>query len=130
MIRKMTAVLDGWLRNRPEFYFHTSLPYVGEQFITGDNPVRVVQTNDNIVWTPIDTPTLKITNVQEIVADPKHRLWLALSPYVVVSIQGFGGGGVHLPPKPEDPQFVRNFNKMLRGQSDIFTLAKDREYLV
>ena len=129
MLRKIIAVLDGWLKNPPELYFHTSLPYIREQFITGDNPVLVVQTNDNVVWVPTDTPTLKITNVEEIVADPKQRLWLSLSPYVCASIQGFGGGGTHLPPKPEDPLFVRNFNKFIRGQSEIFTLAKDKEYL-
>jgi hypothetical protein len=128
-LRKIIAVLDGWLKNRPEIYFHTPLPFVGEQFITGDNPVLVVQTNDNAIWVPTDTPTLKITDVQQIVNDPKHRLWFALSPYVLVSIQGFGGGGVHLPPKTEDPLFVRNFNRMLRGQSDIFTLARDKAYL-
>lgn len=129
MLRKIIAVLDGWLRNPPEIYFHTPLPYVGEQFITGDNPVLVIQTNDNLIWVPTDTPTLKITDVQQIVMDPKHRLWLSLSPYVCVSIQGFGGGGTHLPPKPEDPQFVRVFNKLIRGQSEIFTLARDKAYL-
>jgi len=129
MLRKIIAVLDGWIKNPPELYFHTPLPYVGAQFITGDNPVLVVQTNDNPIWMPTDIPTLKITNVEEIVTDPKHRLWLALTPYVLVSIQGFGGGGVHLPPKSEDPLFVRNFNGMVRGQSEIFTLAKDKAYL-
>jgi len=129
MLRKMIAVLDGWIKNPPELYFHTTLPFVGEQFITGDNPVLIVQTNDNTILVPTDTPTLRITDVQQIVMDPRHRLWLALSPYVLVSIQGFGGGGIHLPPKSEDPVFVRNFNKMVRGQSEIFTLAKDKAHL-
>jgi hypothetical protein len=129
MLRKIMAVLDGWIKNAPEIYFHTPLPYVGEQFITGDNPVLVVQTNDNSIWVPVDKPALKITDVQEIVMDPKHRFWLSLSPYVCVSIQGFGGGGIHLPPKPEDPQFVRNFNELVRGQCEIFTLARDKAYL-
>ena len=129
MLRKIIAVLDGWMKNPPELYFHTCLPFVGEQFITGDNPVLVVQTNKNPIWVPTDTPTLKITDVEQIVADPQHRLWLALSPYVMVSIQGFGGGGIHLPPKTEDPPFVRNFNKLVRGQSEMFTLAKDEAFL-
>jgi len=129
MLRKIIALLDSWIENRPEIYFHTCLPFVGEQFITGDSPVLVVQTNDNPIWVPTDTPTLKITDVQEIVANRQHRLWLALSPYVAVSIQGFGGGGVHLPPRTEEPSFIRNFNKMIRGQSQIFTLAKDKPYL-
>jgi hypothetical protein len=128
-LRKIIDVIDGWLKNPPEIYFHTPLPFVGEQFITGDNPVLVVQTNDNAIWVPTDTPTLRVIDVQQIVTDRRHRLWLALSPYVLVSVQGFGGGGVHLPPKSEDPLFVRNFNKMVRGQSEIFTLAKDKAYL-
>jgi uncharacterized protein DUF4238 len=129
MLEKMNTVLDGWIKNAPEIYFHTPLPYVGEQFITGDNPVLVIQTNDNLIWVPTDTPTLKITDVRDIVMDPKHRLWVSLSPYVCVSIQGFGGGGAHLPPKTEEPPTVRNFNKLVRGQCEIFTLAKDKAHL-
>jgi Protein of unknown function (DUF4238) len=72
-VRKIIVMLDGWLRNRPELFFHTSLPYMGEQFITGDNPVLVVQTNNNPIWVPTSTPTLKITDVQNIVMDPQHR---------------------------------------------------------
>ena len=30
-LRKIIAVLDGWLKNPPEIYFHTPLPLVGQQ---------------------------------------------------------------------------------------------------
>lgn len=130
MLQKIITVLDGWLKNPPDLYFHTCLPFIGEQFITGDNPVLIVRTNNNQIWVPKDTPRLKIADVQQIVADPQHRFWLALSPYVAISIQGFGGGGVHLPPQTEEPSFIRDFNQMIRGQSEIFTLAKDKAYLI
>jgi uncharacterized protein DUF4238 len=56
MGRKMWTMLDAWINNPPKFYFYTSLPHVGEHFITGDHPVLVILLNEKPLWMPRDTP--------------------------------------------------------------------------
>jgi len=129
MLRKMMAILDDWLKSLPDVQFYTSLPHVGEQFITGDNPVVVIQMNDNTIWVPTSTPELKIADLSQILKDPTRRFWVPLSPYVGVSMMSHGDGNPHLPPHAMDPQFVRFLNGLVRGQSSIFRLARDKASL-
>ncbi len=128
--RQALAIMEEWNKNLRELHFYTSLPHVGEQFITGDSPVVGIQMNDNPIWVPTSTPKLKTTDLTQILNKPKHEFWLSLSPYICVSVRGPGGGEPHLPPKTVDPQFVRFLNGRIREQSEIFILAKDKTFLV
>jgi Protein of unknown function (DUF4238) len=129
MLRKMRTIINTWVENFPAFHFYTPLPYVGEQFITGDHPVLVIQMKQNPIWVPTDTPILQITALEQILQNPSHAFWISLSPYVCASIQGHSGGKPHLPPKTMEPPTVRQFNEFVRGQCKIFTVARDRESL-
>ena len=129
MIKLMHTIWQAWLMKPPSIHFFTSLPHVGEQFITGDHPVLIIRNYENPIWTPTDAPRLGITNVREILEDPKSEFQLSLSPYVAVSIQIQSPGNMTLPPKKVDPLNVRAFNKLIRGQCDLFILAKNREFL-
>jgi Protein of unknown function (DUF4238) len=124
MIRKTWRLMDDWIKNPPNFYFYTSLPHVSDQFITGDNPVLVMHESHSAVWTFTAQPTLEIINLEDILRNPKHGFQLSLSPYICVCLQGVGGE-VKLPPQTVDPLYVRSFNDLIRGQSNVFTLAKD-----
>ena len=129
MGRKMWTMMDVWLKNRPKFYFYTPLPYVGEHFITGDNPVLVIQMNENQIWVPADTPNIVITDLGRILQNPNHGFWISLSPYVCVSIRGQWDEKLRLPPETMEPRNVRLFNSLVRGQSKDFILARDKESL-
>lgn len=125
MLRQMMVIVNGWINLPPTLDFYTSLPYVEERFITGDHPVLVVQVNDSSIWTPTDTPHLKIVKLGEILSSPKYAFILSLSPYVCVSLCGKGDGMPHLPPKTWEPPAVRLFNNLIRNQCELFTLARD-----
>ena len=129
MVKLMYTIWQAWLMKPPSIHFFTSLPHVGEQFITGDHPVLITRNYENPIWTPTDDPRVVITSAKEILEDPKSEFQLSLSPYVAVSIQIQSSGNVTLPPKTVDPINVRAFNKLIRGQCDLFTLAKNREFL-
>ncbi len=129
MLKQMWIILHFWKTNPPEFHFYTPLPHVGEQFITGDHPVVVIQINDNPTSLPIGTPSLAITDITQLLKSPNHQFWLSLSPYVCVALQGPGNGNAYLPPQTLEPPEVRSFNNFIRGQSRIFILARDKESL-
>jgi hypothetical protein len=130
MLRKIKTMMDAWIEKFPTFHFYTPLPYIGEQFITGDHPVLVVQVKQNPIWVPTDTPILQITDLTRILKNPNHAFWIPLSPYVCASIQSHSGRKPHLPPETMEPPAVRQFNEFVRGQCKIFTLAKERESLI
>jgi Protein of unknown function (DUF4238) len=130
MLRLIKTITMAWTDNPPVVDFYTVLPHIGEQFITGDHPVLVIRLTDNSVWVPSSAPELKITNIKDLLADDSCRFWLALSPYVYASIRMLAGGKAQLPPATVDPQFVRLFNGLIRGQCSLFTVAKDRNFLI
>ncbi len=129
MLQMMRTITDAWLSAPPSLNFYTSLPYVGEQFITGDHPVVVTKANDNQIWSPSPNPSLEITRVTNLLADPRVEFLISLSPYVCVSLRMLGGGACRLPPESLDPQYVRWFNDLIRGQCNVFTLAAKKESL-
>ncbi|MGA2431479.1 MAG: DUF4238 domain-containing protein [Candidatus Acidiferrum sp.] len=129
MGRKISTLMNAWSKNPPKCRFYTPLPYVGEHFITGDNPVLAIQVNDNPVWLPTDTPKLGIIDLEEILANPEHGFLLSLSPYICVSFQGQGGWDPDLPPRTVEPGYVSFFNGLVRSQSRFFTLAREKQSL-
>jgi len=129
IVRQAKAIMEEWDKNLRRLHFYTSLPHVGEQFITGDSPVVGIQWNDNPIWVPTGTPELKTTDLTKILSNPNQEFWLSLSPYVCVSVRGHVCGEPHLPPQTVDPQFVRFLNGRVRGQSGIFLLARDKASL-
>ncbi|MFZ0479726.1 MAG: DUF4238 domain-containing protein [Terriglobales bacterium] len=127
--RQALAIMEEWNRNLRQLHFYTSLPHVGEQFITGDSPVVVIQMNNNPIWVPTSTPKLKTTELAQILNDPNHEFWISLSPYICVSVRGPAWGEPRLPPETVDPQFVRFLNGRVREQGSIFSLARDKASL-
>lgn len=130
MGRQMWAIVDFWRKNLPAVCFYTSLPYVGEHFITGDSPVLVAQMNDNLIWEPVASSDLRTTDLPDILNSARYGFSISLSPYVYVCIGGRDSGEARLPPVSLDPQRVRSFNDLIRGQSSRFVLARDRESLL
>jgi hypothetical protein len=129
MAKQMRIILHFWKANPPDFHFYTSLPHVGQQFITGDHPVLAIQINNDPIWVPTDSPSLEITDLTQILSSPNHAFGLSLSPYVCVFLHGHGNGNAYLPPRTLEPPEVRFFNNLIRGQSTIFILARDKESL-
>ncbi len=128
--KQMREILRSWERDLPAFDFCTSLPYVEERFITGDDPVVVVRDDDNPIWRPTDSPQRAIAGIRTLLSDPKVSFRVALSPYVCVFLRPYGGGEAILPPRTMEPSQVRWFNDRIRGQCKLFTLARDPECLV
>ncbi|SPE43652.1 hypothetical protein SBA7_1630002 [Candidatus Sulfotelmatobacter sp. SbA7] len=127
--RQALAIMEEWNKSLRRLHFYTSLPHVGEQFISGDSPVVLTQMNDNRIWVPTSTPELRTTDLAQVLSNPNHEFWLPLSPYVCVSVRGHVWGEPHLPPQTVDPQFVRFLNGRVREQSGIFLLARDKASL-
>ncbi len=127
--KQALIVMEYWDKNLHQPHFYTSLPHVGEQFITGDSPVVVIQMNNNPIWVPTSDPRLTTTDLAQILHNPNHDFWLCLSPYVCVSVRGQSYGEPRLPPETVDPQFVRFLNGRVREQSEIFLLARDKASL-
>jgi hypothetical protein len=131
MLRQMWTITKFWETNAPKVHFYTSLPLLGDYYITGDSPVLVILMNDNPVWVPTSAPTKGITDMTDVLMNPKYGFLITLSPYVCVLIHGQGGDGdAHLPPRPVEQRDVRFINNLVRGQSEIFTLARDKDSLI
>jgi Protein of unknown function (DUF4238) len=128
-LRKLYALTKHFHENHPQFHFYTSLPFVGGCFISGDNPVVIIEVNANEVWTPVDEPRSQIRDLGKILENENRELWMPLTPYLCVCIKGRWAGGVILPPATMEPFGVRRINRLVAGQSKIFTLARDRESL-
>ncbi len=129
MGKQMKAMMQRWKSDPPAFDFYTSLPYLKERFITGDNPVLVVQEFDNAIWTPTENPRQVVAAVEGLLDNPKTSFRVAVSPYICVYLRVNGGGEAHLPPQTMEASEVRSFNDLIRKQCHVFTLAKDKASL-
>lgn len=130
MRNMMGAMIDTWRQALPNLQFYTSQPYVGEHFITGDSPVIVRYAIDNLILQLFEVPDLKITNLTDILKNPKYEFMASLSLFIYVSVRGHGFEHKELPPQRAGPNEVRVFNDLIRGQCKLFTLARDRNSLV
>lgn len=130
VLRQIRAIVNSWRDTLPKFDFYTPLPRVGDRYITRDHPVLVMVHNDGPIWLPQDASHQRITNLLEILANPRQEFTVSLSPYVLVSIHGPGDGKPQLPPQTVDPRQVRFFNDLISAQCKFFTLARDRESLM
>ena len=129
MFRLMRAMCDHWGKNPPYLKFVTTLPFVGEHFITGDSPVLILQIYDNAVWVPVAEPKRRISQLSDILNSPKYEFTLPLSPYVAVAAHPRIGPAPSPRPETVELSQVRKSNSMLRGQSRIFTIARDKDSL-
>jgi len=129
MLRQTHALIENWRNRTPTIHFFTSLPLVGEHYVTGDSPVLAIQINESRVWMPGDTPQESITNLTDILSSPKHCFMIALSPYICVSVQNWGDGQTHLPPTHVPPRDVQWSNDLVRTQSREFVIALRKESL-
>jgi hypothetical protein len=125
LLKDVWTIFESWTKRVPTFCFYTSLPNIGQHFITGDHPVVPIIDIDGAVFASYDTPTRSIISLRTILDNPKHGFLLALSPYMMVSVQGHSGGPALLPPKKLEPFEVKSFNDLIRGQCNLFLLAKD-----
>jgi hypothetical protein len=129
MLRQMKQMCAAWAQNPPKLRFFTSLPYIGEYFISGDHPVVVIYQTDDKVFIPRDEPERRITQLSDILSRPNCGFWLPLSSYVCVSVQPRDREQAYLPPEPMDPQQVHRLNNFVRGQCQRFILARDKQSL-
>jgi hypothetical protein len=130
MCRQLHAIISAWSQTLPGIQFLTTLPYVTHHFITGDNPVVVM--NDRVgevTGPPTATPIRSITNLSEILANPTTVFAVTLTPYMAVMLgqKIAKPGAVEI--VPLDPVAVLKMNGLVRGQSQLFTLARDKEPL-
>ena len=72
---------------------------------------------------------LRITQLSDILNSPKYEIMLPLSPYVAVVAYPRIGPAPSSRPQTVEPSQVRKPNNLLRGQSKIFTIARDKESL-
>lgn len=129
MGKQLRAIIGSWIGDPPSFEFYTSLPFVEDRFITGDDPVVLEIAKENSVWTPTDNARIAVSPIQEILEARGALFTVALSPYVCVSLRPHQGGETTLPPRTMEPSAVRRFNAKIRGQCQLFTLARDEASL-
>ena len=120
MGRQMWTVADIWGKNPPTLRFFTSLPFVSDQFISGDHPVVVIHLADNRVWVPTATPEHRITKINDLLNDPNCGFWIALSPYICVSVQPRSGATSYLPPVTLEPPQLSNVESHGRESVEDF----------
>jgi Protein of unknown function (DUF4238) len=78
MLRQMRRMCEVWATAPPKLLFFTTLPYVGEHFISGSHSVVVIQVRDNQVWTPITDPSPQISNLNDILLSPRYGFFRRL----------------------------------------------------
>jgi hypothetical protein len=84
---------------------------------------------DNRIWLPPEKPKPGIVELEDTLKGPGALFCVSLSPYVCVSLKPREESICVLPPRSLRPDEVRFFNAHVRGQSQDFILAKDRESL-
>jgi len=129
MVQQIWAITKAWYDNIPNFQFLTALPLVTHHFITGDSPVLVFTSKDSTISTPIVTATPTITMLPELLGNQQTQFLITLSPYIAVSVGQLGPGAPLTQLAQLDLVAVLKLNQHIRGQSQLFTLARDRESL-
>ena len=129
MGKQMSDFARAWETSFPSIQFYTSLPFVEERFITGDDPVAVVREHANTLWTPTEDRQQAFASLQNLLNDGEVSFRVAISPYVCVFLHGQGDVEPHLPARTIEPPAVRRFNDFIRRQCNLFTLARDKESL-
>jgi hypothetical protein len=123
MGRKMKKMFDAWLAKFPDILLHTPLPIIGNQFITGDNPVTSV--TEKVNPTGIETPydVLSIVNIDKILQDPNSAFTVPLSPYVCLTVANSGTERIFRSPQTFDSKWVSVINQRTYGQCVQFVEA-------
>jgi hypothetical protein len=133
MHRKMKMITDRWLKQIPEVVLWTSLPFLGAQFITGDNPVVCFShSKDESTVQSFTTPTPKIIDLSVSLESSHNGFIVPLSPYVCLTIINSGErDSITLrPAQCTDPRVVRDFNRLIYSQCVNFVAAQDPQHLL
>lgn len=128
MCRQMLTITKAWGENLPSFQLLTALPLVTHRFITGDNPVVVVTTTKTTISAPVN-PVKTITQLPDILNNPESEFLMTLSPYMAVRITQQQPNSERVEIANLNPIQVLTMNNLVRNQSQLFTLARDRESL-
>jgi hypothetical protein len=126
MGRQMHTVTKAWGENLPSFQLLTSLPFVNRYFITGDNPVVVLIPTKTTISVPVTT-VQTITQLPDILNNPEAEFVMTLSPHMAVRIVQQQPSYIKV--VNLDPIAVLKVNDLVRNQSQLFTLARDKESL-
>lgn len=129
MVRQIWAITKAWDDGIPNFQFLTTLPFVTQHFITGDSPVLVFTSKDGTISTPVAKATPTITMLPELLENRQTQFFVTLSPYMAVSVGQLGPSAPLTQLTSIDPIAVLKLNQHIREQSQLFTLARDRESL-
>jgi len=130
MHRKMKLITHSWSCNCPDIILWTTLPYLGSQYITGDNPVVCFSTNDGPNVQTFLPPVHKIIDLNESLKSSFNGFIVPLSPYICLQVVNSHRGRVTIkPPQPKDPREVREFNQLIYNQSVQFVAAREAEFL-
>jgi hypothetical protein len=132
MHRKMKMIADRWLKHTPDVLLWTPLPYLGTQFITGDNPVVCFSTSEvQPRVASLIPPTPKIVDLNVTLESSHNGFIVPLSPYICLTVINSGKrDSVRLrPPQPTDPIVVRDFNRMVYDQCVTFVASRDPEQI-
>jgi hypothetical protein len=129
MIRQLWTITKAWGDSLPNFQFLTTLPYITHRFITGDCPVMVFASKQNAILTPTIEAVQAITALPDLLDSPQTQFLLTLSPYIAVSLGQLGPSAPQTQLVPLDPIGVLKLNQHIRDQSQLFTLARDKESL-
>jgi hypothetical protein len=129
MTRQLWTITKAWGESLPNVQFLTTLPYVSHQFITGDSPVLVFTPKQSAILTPTVEAVQIITPLPEILGSPHSEFLMTVSPYVAVRIGRLVPNESPTKPVALDPEVVLRLNQLIRDQSSLFTLARDKESL-
>jgi hypothetical protein len=129
IVRQIWAITKAWDDDIPNFQFLTTLPFVTHHFITCDSPVLVFTAKDGTISTPVVKATPTITMLPELLENQQTQFLITLSPYMAVSVGRLGPNAPLTLLTPLEPISVLRINQHLRDQSQLFTLARDRESL-
>ena len=131
MHRKMKILGDHWMKHWPMLVFWTTLPYVGSQFITGDNPVICFVQDEKLPVSTLVPDKPKIIDLSLSLASPHNGFIVPLSPYVCLTVINSGQRkSVQVRPmQTADPHDVRDLNVRIYNQCVKFVAAQNPEHL-
>jgi hypothetical protein len=126
--RKIRKIVEAWEAKPPDILLHTSLPYIGVYFITGDSPAMTFRgPSESAIAQLVDT--MAIFDIDKLLADPNSGFILPVSPYLCLTVRNEGTGRMLVSPRREPPEFVAKTNELIYRQCVQFIEAADARSL-